>query len=228
MDTTLVTNQEKHNDSSSATKDSIPISQVVTFHLANEHYGINIQNVQEIILVGQITSIPEVPSFVEGLINLRGKVIPVIDLRRRFELTAGEYGENTRIIVTNTSQRTIGLVVDEVHEVLRLDGDQIEALPEGLTNVDAAYITGVVKLEKRILILLDVEVVISDETQASIAQAEASTSDPSTRHRPYGMHANIGRETGCCGQQALRDRQAVSDVRAPSYSGPVKVFCMRA
>ena len=175
MNTTLVKNKEEHNDSNSAAKDSIAISQVVTFQLSNEHYGINIQNVQEIILIGQITSIPEVPSFVEGLINLRGKVIPVIDLRRRFGLTAGDYGENTRIIVTNTSQRTIGLVVDEVHEVLRLDGDQIEPLPEGLTNVDAAYITGVVKLENRILILLDVEVVISDETQARLVQAEAAT-----------------------------------------------------
>ena len=176
MDRTLATNPKEHNSGSLATNDTAAISQVVSFHLAKEHYGINILNVQEIILLGQITSIPEVPSYVEGLINLRGKVIPVIDLRRRFGLNAVEYGENTRIIITNTSQRTIGLVVDEVHEVLRLDGNQIEPLPASLTNVDASYITGVVKLEERILILLNTEAVISDETQACLAQAAAATS----------------------------------------------------
>ena len=179
MDTTRVTNQDERYGDSLATKDSSQISQVVSFQLANEYYGINIQNVQEIILVGTITSIPEVPTYVEGLINLRGKVLPVIDLRRRFGLSSKEFGEKTRIIVTNTSHRTIGLVVDEVHEVLRLDDNQIEPLPDGLTNVDAAYITGVVKLEDRILILLDTEVVLSDETQASLAQAEAARSGTS-------------------------------------------------
>ena len=180
MDTTLVTNKKELNDHNSVTNRSIPISQVVTFHLANEHYGINILNVQEIILVGEITNIPEVPDFVVGLMNHHGKVIPVIDLRRRFGMNPVDYGENTRIIVTNTSQRTIGLVVDAVHEVLRLDEDQIEPLPEGLTNVNATYITGVVKLEDRILILLDTEVVISDETQTGLAQAVAANSGAST------------------------------------------------
>ncbi len=179
MDTTLEKNREVRGGDSFASNDSNSISQVVSFQLANEHYGINIQNVQEIILVGEITSIPEVPTFVEGLINLRGKVIPVIDLRRRFGLAAGEHAENTRIIVTNTSERTIGLIVDEVNEVLRLDGNQIEPLPEGVTDVDISYITGVVKLKDRILILLDTEVVLSDETQASLAHAEASRSSTS-------------------------------------------------
>ena len=175
----MVTKQEEHNENNSATNQAVLISQVVSFHLATEHYGINILNVQEIILVSKITRIPEVPSYVEGLINLRGKVLPVIDLRRRFGMSSLDYGENTRIIVTNTSQRTIGMVVDAVHEVLRLDGNQIEPLPEGLTNVDASYITGVVKLEDRILILLDTEVVISDETQTSLAQAVAASSGTS-------------------------------------------------
>ena len=179
MDTTLEKNREVRGGDSFASNDSNSISQVVSFQLANEHYGINIQNVQEIILVGEITSIPEVPTFVEGLINLRGKVIPVIDLRRRFGLTAGEHAENTRIIVTNTSERTIGLIVDEVNEVLRLDGNQIEPLPEGVTDVDISYITGVVKLKDRILILLDTEVVLSDETQASLAHSEAARSGTS-------------------------------------------------
>ena len=179
MDTTLEKNREVRGGDSFASNDSNSISQVVSFQLANEHYGINIQNVQEIILVGEITSIPEVPTFVEGLINLRGKVIPVIDLRRRFGLAAGEHAENTRIIVTNTSDRTIGLIVDEVNEVLRLDGNQIEPLPEGVTDVDISYITGVVKLKDRILILLDTEVVLSDETQASLAHSEAARSGTS-------------------------------------------------
>ena len=179
MDTTLATKQDARHDNNRAKNDPSPISQVVTFHLAKEHYGIDIQNVQEIILVGEITSIPEVPSYVEGLINLRGKVLPVIDLRRRFGLSTAEYNENTRIIVTNTSERTIGLVVDEVHEVLRLEGSQIEPLPDGLTNVNVEYIVGVVKLEGRILILLDTDVVLSDEAQASLAQAATATSGTS-------------------------------------------------
>ena len=179
MNTTFVRKQKEASDGNSATDDSISIAQVVSFNLASEHYGINILNVQEIILVSEITSIPEVPSYVEGLINLRGKVIPVIDLRRRFGLSAVDYSENTRIIVTNTSQRTIGLVVDEVHEVLRLEENQIEPLPERLTNVDASYITGVVKLEDRILILLDTEAVISDKTQTCLTQAVSATSGSS-------------------------------------------------
>ena len=105
------------------------VSQIVSFRLANEEYGVDIMRVQEIILVGQITCMPEVPDYICGLINLRGHVIPIVDLRRRFRLPVAENDEHTRIIVVNVKNQTIGIVVDAVNEVLRVNADQGEPPP---------------------------------------------------------------------------------------------------
>lgn len=153
------------------------ISQVVTFRLANEEYGLNIMSVQEIILMGQITEVPEVPAYIRGLINLRGKVIPIVDLRRRFSLEAGEVTEHTRIMVVNSCATTFGIVVDAVSKVLRIEADQIEPPPPGLVGLEQAYIQGLVKMEEKIMILLNVDAVLSqkDETQlAEIGERKAS------------------------------------------------------
>ena len=102
------------------------VSQIVSFRLANEEYGIDIMRVQEIILMGQITCMPEVPDYICGLINLRGHVIPIVDLRRRFRLPAAADNEHARIIVVNVNRQTIGIVVDAVNEVPRVNPDQAE------------------------------------------------------------------------------------------------------
>lgn len=149
------------------------LSQVVSFRLAKEEYGLDIMSVQEIILMGEITKIPEVPDYIRGLINLRGKVIPIIDLRKRFDLEACEATEHTRIIVVNAAGTTFGIVVDAVSQVLRIESNQIEPPPQGLVGLDQAYIKGLVKMELKIMILLNMEAVLSVDEQAKLA-AQAS------------------------------------------------------
>lgn len=147
------------------------LSQVVSFRLSNEEYGLGIMQVQEIILMGEITEIPEVPHYIRGLINLRGKVIPIVDLRQRFGLAAAENSEQTRIIVVNAAANTLGIVVDAVSEVLRIEPDQIEPPPAGLLGIERAYIQGLMKMEKKIMILLNIDAILSHEDQEVISGA---------------------------------------------------------
>ncbi len=144
------------------------MSQVVGFRLADEEYGVDIMRVQEIILVGQITSMPEVPDFICGLINLRGNVIPIVDLRKRFGLRITENNEQTRIVVINVGERTVGIVVDEVNEVLRINPDQIEPAPASVSGVNHTFIRGLVKLDGKLLILLNIEDILAQDEQATL------------------------------------------------------------
>ncbi len=141
--------------------------QIVSFRLAQEEYGIDVLSVQEIILIGQITRVPNVPDYVCGLINLRGHVIPIVDLRMRFGLPVSELTGNARVIVLNVGSKTIGIVVDEVHEVQRIQSEQIEPIGSGMTGVGRQYVRGLIKFEGRIVILLDVcHLVDLDESPA--------------------------------------------------------------
>lgn len=142
------------------------VSQIVSFRLANEEYGVDIMRAQEIIMMGQITRMPEVPDFICGLINLRGHVIPIVDLRKRFSLPTKDNDEHTRIIVVNVRSKTIGIVVDAVTEVLRINSDQIEPPPTSVTGIDHDYIRGLVKLENKLLILLNIERILSSAEEA--------------------------------------------------------------
>ena len=119
--------------------------------------------------MGEITDIPEVPDYICGLINLRGKVIPIVDLRKRFGLSVAENTEQTRIIVVNSAQSTFGIVVDAVSEVLRIEPDQIEPPPTGLLGIEQAYIQGLMKMEHKIMILLNIEAIMSHDDQAAIS-----------------------------------------------------------
>jgi len=148
--------------------------QLVSFQLAQEEYGIEINKVQEIILVGEITQVPQTPAYVKGLINLRSTVIPVVDLRLRFGLSESEPTDDTRIVVINTSGKTIGLIVDAVSEVLRISNGQIAPPPPSVAGVGKDYLTGLVKLESRLLILLDIEKILNDEGTASAESAAAA------------------------------------------------------
>ncbi len=141
--------------------DAREVLQLVTFRLGKEEFSLDILQVQEIIRHMELTRVPKTPDFVEGVINLRGKVIPVLDLRRRFGLGTDERTNDTRIIVVEVDNKTVGLKVDAVSEVLRLPADRVEAPPEIVTGVESEYIKGVGKLDGRLLILLDVEKVLS-------------------------------------------------------------------
>jgi Chemotaxis signal transduction protein len=133
--------------------------QLVTFKVAEEEYGVDILSVQEIIRHTGITKVPSAPAFVEGILNLRGKVIPIVDMRKRFGLVSKEPDPHTRIVVFALESGVIGCLVDSVSEVLRLPASMVDAAPAVVSGVDSKYIRGVGRLgserDGRLLILLD-------------------------------------------------------------------------
>jgi len=131
--------------------------QLVTFHIGEEEFGVDILKVQEIIRTMDITMVPRAPEFVEGVINLRGKVIPIIDMRRRFHLPIRDHDKFTRIVVVDIDDMIVGCVVDSVNEVLRIPADTVEPPPPVAAGIDSEYIRGVGKLDDRLLILLDLD-----------------------------------------------------------------------
>lgn len=134
--------------------------QLVSFNIGSEEFGVDILKVQEINRMVEITRVPQAPPYVEGVINLRGKVIPIVDLRKRFNIEEREYDKNTRIVVVDISGNIMGMVVDSVSEVLRLPANTIEPPPEIVASINSEYIKGVAKLEDRLLIFLDLSKVI--------------------------------------------------------------------
>ncbi len=146
--------------------------QVVVFKLLSEEYCVDIMEVVEIIRMQDITKLPDVPVFVEGVINLRGKIIPVIDLKKRFNLNAGSSDENTRIIITNVNNKTTGFIVDNVTEVLRLSLDDIEPLDNETVGIDKDYICGIGKFDKRMLIMLNLNEVLSLDEKEDLKDME--------------------------------------------------------
>jgi purine-binding chemotaxis protein CheW len=131
--------------------------QLVTFRLGDEEYAVDILRVQEIIKTMEITRVPKAPSFVEGVVNLRGKVIPIVNLRKRLGMTTKEHTQETRIIVIDVQGRHIGLVVDSVSEVLRLSLKAMESAPSLERRSHADYIRGVGKYDDRLIVLLDLD-----------------------------------------------------------------------
>ncbi len=144
--------------------------QLVSFNIGDEEFGVDILQVQEINRMVTITSVPNAPEFVDGVINLRGKVIPIIDLRARFGLKRKEHDKNTRIIVVELSGNVVGFVVDAVREVLRIQRSVTEPPPSVVAGIHADYITAVGKLEDRLLILLDLDKVFSLEEHDALKE----------------------------------------------------------
>lgn len=143
--------------------------QLVVFELAKETYGVDISRVQEIIRFQEITKVPKVPDFIEGVINLRGNVIPVIDLRKRFDFEEIEKTNATRIIVVEVDQYTVGMVVDAVSEVVRVNENSIEPPSNIIADIDTDYLSGVCKYEDKLIILLELSKVLSASQQAELA-----------------------------------------------------------
>jgi purine-binding chemotaxis protein CheW len=136
---------------------------LATFFLAGEEYGVDVRLVQEIIRLSEITQVPRAPQFVKGVINLRGRIIPVIDLKRKLALGDVEPSKQARIVVVKVRDRLMGLLVDGASQVLKVPLSVIEAAPEEVVEIDASYIRGVAKLEKRLIILVDLQKVLSVE-----------------------------------------------------------------
>lgn len=138
--------------------------QLVVFTLGQEEFGVDISQVREIVRLVQITYLPKAPTFIEGVVNLRGQVLAVIDLSKRLGVVSKERSENTRIIVVEVGENTVGMLVDSVSEVLRLPSDFVEEVPSLVeTEVPEHYIRGVGKLKDRLLVLLDLNKILSPE-----------------------------------------------------------------
>jgi len=142
-------------------------NQQVSFKLGNEEYGIDILKVQEIIKVPEITRVPRTPDYVEGVVNLRGSILPIIDTRKRFGMESIVRDNTNRIIVMNLNGTTVGIIVDSVSEVLRMEEDKVEPPPGIIANTNADYLRGIGKLDggKRLISLLDLEKIIKGETE---------------------------------------------------------------
>ena len=143
------------------TEMSNELIQLVTFKIGNEEFGVDIFKVREINKMMQITKVPESPIYVEGVVNLRGNVTPIVDLRSRLGLVQNETTEKTSIIVVELGKTAVGLIVDEVKEVLRIQSTITEPPPELVAGVNSEYITSVAKLDDRLLILLDLNKILS-------------------------------------------------------------------
>jgi len=142
----------------------------LTFVLADEAYGLEILKVREIIKLMDITAVPQTPGYVKGVINLRGKVIPVVDLRLKFGLAEAKQTEETCIIVVDVGGIEMGIIVDKVSEVLDIDGEDIEDTPTFGTDVDTLFILGMGKCEGSVKILLDIEKVLVASEVATLAE----------------------------------------------------------
>lgn len=137
--------------------ESFSEQQTVVFSLGNESYGIDIFRVNEIIRLREITPIPRTDAHLRGLVNLRGKTIPVVDLRARLALATADDSESTRIIVVDTEQGHVGIVVDQVREVVTLQTDQIEATPALVTDFNTEFVKGVARNDEGLITLLDLD-----------------------------------------------------------------------
>jgi purine-binding chemotaxis protein CheW len=156
-----------HRDSGEAAQGHPNLLQMVSFHVGDEEFGLDILRVQEIIRVQQLTRVPNSPDCLVGVINLRGKIIPVVALRKRFGLESLAQDKQTRIVVVEVKGTVLGFMVDSVSEVLRIPADTVEAPPR-LGKVEREYMSGVSKLNDRLLIVLDVDRLMSD-SEGSLA-----------------------------------------------------------
>ena len=145
------------------------ILQLVTFNLANEEFGVDITRVQEINRMMDITKIPNAPEFIEGVVNLRGKIVPVVDLRKKLGFPEKEHDKSTRIMVVEVKGMVLGFIVDSVSEVLRIPESTIEPPPSLVGGVESDYLNGVGKLDDRLLLLINLEKVIKSDQLSSEA-----------------------------------------------------------
>ncbi len=157
---------ELHQQSSAATD---TILQLVSFTIGSEEFGVDILKVQEINRMTAITRVPNAPEYVEGVINLRGKIIPIIDLRKRLGVDIGDHDKDTRIIVVELAEKVLGFIVDSVSEVRRIPVSITERPPAMISGIRGDYITSIAKLDDKLLILLDLEKILSTEEQDELA-----------------------------------------------------------
>lgn len=137
--------------------------QFVGFRIADHEYAFRIEQIQEIVIPDRVTPLPQVPDYIEGVSNLRGAIIPIINLRRLFDLEPKPRDEETRTIVANVGSRTIGCTVDAVSQVIRISQDQIQPAPDLVKSEGASYLAGVAKIDSRLVLLLEINELLEPE-----------------------------------------------------------------
>lgn len=147
--------------------------QIVGFRIGKEMFGVPIALVHEIVRVPEVTAVPEAPEYVEGVINLRGRIVPVVDLRKRFAEKQISSGKKNRILVTEIDKRIVGVIVDSTSEVLKLKEEQVEAPPSDLVDGNATYITGIARVHDRLVILVDLRKILGAGALRRLADVPA-------------------------------------------------------
>lgn len=148
-------------------------AEFLTFALGSEEYGVDILKVKEIRGYDAVTRLPDAPDYIKGVINLRGTIVPVVDMRLKFRLERAEYTALTVMIVLNVADRVVGMVVDSVSDVVQLSAEQVRAVPEIGATIDRQFLTGIGTLDERMLILLDIERLMSS-TEMGLVTAQAA------------------------------------------------------
>lgn len=148
------------------------MNQFLTFNIGEEHYGVDIGKVIEIIGIQKITEMPQQPEYVKGVINLRGRIIPTIDVRIRFNKEEKAYDERTCIIVVDVNDIMVGFIVDQVDEVLTIQDNAISSVPSFNDDFKGKYVKGIARLEERIIMLLESELLLSEEELQGIASIQ--------------------------------------------------------
>ncbi len=162
---------ESSSGADSASSDNTGGSEYLTFRLGGEDYGVDILKVQEIRSYDTVTRLPESPDYIKGVINLRGTIVPVIDMRLKFHLEKAEYNEFTVMIILNMGERVIGMVVDGVSDVMTLDQSQIRPPPEFAGVLDSNFVKGLGAVDERMLILVDIDKLMDFEELARLDAA---------------------------------------------------------
>lgn len=146
--------------------------QMISFDVGGDDFGIDIHAVKEVIRLGEITPLPRAPSFLKGVINLRGDVIPIIDLREKFGLAGQAYTDMTRVIVAELGEKSVGMVVDRVSHVIRVAPDQIEAAPAWLGGLTEEFVRGVARVDRRLIVLLNVDTILTTDEMLEIVRSQ--------------------------------------------------------
>ncbi|MBF0359882.1 MAG: purine-binding chemotaxis protein CheW [Oligoflexia bacterium] len=165
-------------------------NQFVTFNIGNEEYGINIKSVQEITSYRELTHLPNFPTYVKGILNLRGNIIPVVDPRIKFCMSEIEHNKASVIIIVNTGEKNAGLIVDNIKDVLTIDANNIEEAPEMSTGLDTCFIEGIGKVGEKFVIILNVGMIFGKDDQlVNAIKANSSSSIPNSSETPPKANA---------------------------------------
>ncbi|CAN5774541.1 chemotaxis protein CheW [soil metagenome] len=169
---------------------SVPHRQLVAFRIGDDEFGLDVSLVHEILRHQPVRSVPRAPAFVEGVIDLRGSLVPVIDLRRRFEIHDPSFGSDTRIMVINHRDERLGVIVDTVTEVLRVPESAFSEPPAYVRGLAAEYLQGVIRMQERMVVVLDMDRILSSDERIALEELDLHTHAPPVEASAGGSSAD--------------------------------------